>query len=127
MPSTKAIWTAALNWREVWASPRAKNSIRLLETGGFDDAEAVANRIERFERQLDVGDVQEIGVGRIDRLMPTLLALVAKEDEPDQTAGADVAHHRQHLPKVDLCVVSAREPGRAQADGSFVRDKSLGR
>lgn len=72
-------------WVTIWQSPESAEAIELLRSTGFADPERIGARLTAFERELDVGDVQEIGVERIGRLMPTLLSLVAREENPDET------------------------------------------
>ena len=58
---------------------------RLLEQSGFESAEEVAARLETFERVIDDSDIQDLGVARIDRLMPVVLSLAAREQSPTLT------------------------------------------
>lgn len=74
-----------LFWVTIWQDPAAPASVRLLEGAGFTDASATAARLVEFEKQLDRADIQEIGAGRLDRLMPILLSLVVREQRPDET------------------------------------------
>jgi glutamate-ammonia-ligase adenylyltransferase len=72
-------------WVSIWREPESEDSLRLLEGAGFEDAAGTARRIGEFEGHLEESDVQEIGSLRIDRLMPVLLSLASKEENPDAT------------------------------------------
>lgn len=72
-----------LFWVSIWQEPETRDSIELLTKSGFDDAEGTASLIASFSRSID--GVQEIGADRIERLMPVLLSLVAREAAPDRT------------------------------------------
>ncbi|MEX0943027.1 MAG: bifunctional [glutamate--ammonia ligase]-adenylyl-L-tyrosine phosphorylase/[glutamate--ammonia-ligase] adenylyltransferase [Pseudomonadales bacterium] len=74
-----------LYWVSIWRDPDSSNSIELLSSSGYEDAEGTAARLKAFESRLDDSDVQELGASRIDRLMPVLLMLTAKEQSPDKT------------------------------------------
>jgi glutamate-ammonia-ligase adenylyltransferase len=74
-----------LYWVSIWREPDAGSSIELLSSAGFEDAQGTAARLKAFESRLDDSDVQELGASRIDRLMPVLLMLTAKEQSPDTT------------------------------------------
>ncbi len=72
-------------WISVWQSPDSQHSISMLESSGFERPEQVAADLVSFARRLEQDDVHEIGLDRISRLMPSLLGLVAREQQPDLT------------------------------------------
>lgn len=79
----EALVEGNLYWVSIWRDPTSQESIEWLDQAGFADAEGTARRIAAFDSHLEDSDVQEIGAARIDRLMPVLLGLVAREANPD--------------------------------------------
>lgn len=72
-------------WQSVWQSPTSPESIDCLEKAGYADAGASAEQLVTFAGDLRDSDVQEIGVERVERLMPAVLSLVAGEQDPGET------------------------------------------
>jgi len=74
-----------LFWLSLWRDPSADDSIKLLETVGFTDALRAGKTLSNFLYKLHNRDLQELSLARVNRLMPVLLNLVAKESNPDIT------------------------------------------
>lgn len=74
-----------LFWVGIWRDPTSIDSVQLLGKSGFQDPDGTATLLKDFEVRLERSEVQEIGASRIDRLMPVLLSLAAKEANPDKT------------------------------------------
>lgn len=72
-------------WNLVWQDPGSTSSLEKIAGAGFQHPQAVADQLKAFEAELKKTDVHELGVQRIDRLLPVLLALVAEEADPDTT------------------------------------------
>lgn len=74
-----------LFWFSLWRDPSSDDSIALLETVGFKDAQRSGEQLGGFLHKLKNRDLQELSETRVNRLMPVLLSLVAKESKPDST------------------------------------------
>lgn len=74
-----------LYWVEIWRNPAAADAIQVLKASGFEPAEIVAGRLAEFDERMKRGGVQEIGMSRIDELMPVVLRLAAREEVPGRT------------------------------------------
>ena len=72
-----------LFWVSIWRDPDNAESQALLQTNGFDEPEQAARLLNMIRDDLD--GLQEIGVDRLNRLMPALLGLVGREEFPTLT------------------------------------------
>ena len=69
----QALWSAA---------PAPEEAVRLLETQGFDDAEALERRLRGLREGAVVRSLSTRGHQRLDRLMPLLLGACAQARRP---------------------------------------------
>jgi glutamate-ammonia-ligase adenylyltransferase len=74
-----------LFWFSLWRDPSSADSVTLLETVGFEDAQRCGKQLGSFLHKLQSRDLQALSETRVNRLMPVLLSLVAKESKPDIT------------------------------------------
>lgn len=72
-----------LFWLNVWAEPEAPRSIKYLRNSGFSEAQITAKRLSEFRIRVD--ELQDIARGRANKLMPVLLSLVARQQDPGLT------------------------------------------
>ena len=70
-------------WVSIWQDPKTAESLELLSRHNFGDVNAIADLLVEF--QLSIVGLQDIATGRIQRFMPVLLSLCAREEEPDET------------------------------------------
>ena len=74
-----------LFWFSLWRDPASDDSVRLLKTVGFENAQRTSENLSDFLHKLQRRDLQELSKSRVNRLMPVLLSLVAKESQPEIT------------------------------------------
>jgi len=74
-----------LFWLSLWRDPVSNDATNLLETVGFVDPLRTGKHLSEFLHKLHSRDMQELSLTRVNRLMPVLLSLVAKESNPDIT------------------------------------------
>ncbi len=74
-----------LFWFSLWRDPSSNDSIRLLATVGFEDAQRTSKHLSDFSDKLQKRELHELSKSRVNRLMPILLSLVAKESQPEIT------------------------------------------
>jgi glutamate-ammonia-ligase adenylyltransferase len=72
-----------LFWLSVWADPGSAKAVKYLESAGFSDAKSVTAQLSDFISRL--GELQEIGQERLNKLMPIILSLAAGQKDPDTT------------------------------------------
>ena len=72
-----------LHWPGVWRDPHGQKSV--LTITGFNDADAVAERLKQFTEAILHQGLQDLVIERINKLMPLLLSLVAKQSDADAT------------------------------------------
>jgi [glutamine synthetase] adenylyltransferase / [glutamine synthetase]-adenylyl-L-tyrosine phosphorylase len=70
-------------WPSIWRDPASDASLALLSNAGFSDAQATASRLQAFTMEILQQDLQEIAQERINKLMPVLLSVVARQNNPD--------------------------------------------
>ena len=74
-----------LFWFSLWRDPSSNDSVRLLATVGFEDAQRTSKHLSDFSHKLQKHDMHELSKSRVNRLMPILLSLVAKESQQEIT------------------------------------------
>ncbi len=67
-------------WIAVWEAPGSAASIEIL-AARCGEAEVIAGQLVAFSEGLRRKEIQEIGVDRVDRLLPLVLSLVVREDD----------------------------------------------
>lgn len=72
-----------LFWLSVWGEPESPQSIDYLNKSGFTAADNTAQRLSQFAVRVD--ELQEIARDRVNKLMPVLLSLAARQQDPDTT------------------------------------------
>jgi|ETNmetMinimDraft_12_1059888.scaffolds.fasta_scaffold05665_2 glutamate-ammonia-ligase adenylyltransferase len=72
-----------LLWVTIWAKPESSQAQELLSQAGFDSAETTGSLLMGLVTR--VNDLQQISQERVRKLMPALLALTAREQDPDST------------------------------------------
>jgi glutamate-ammonia-ligase adenylyltransferase len=82
---TEELIESNLSWVSIWRDPNSERARELLAQSGYVRAEEVAAELQLFSQRLTDRDLQEIGVTRLERLMPVLLGLAAREQDPDKT------------------------------------------
>jgi glutamate-ammonia-ligase adenylyltransferase len=74
-----------LSWASIWREPGLERTVELLAMSGYRQADAVSLELQQFSQRMNDRDLQEIGLARLDRLMPVLLGLAARQQDPDKT------------------------------------------
>ena len=77
--------TDHLFWAKIWREPEMKDGLDILTEYGFLRAHEVVRNLQDLSRRINVHDMQELGIERLDRLMPILMRLAAREKDPDRT------------------------------------------
>jgi glutamate-ammonia-ligase adenylyltransferase len=72
-----------LLWHHIWQEPDSEIAMEHISKSGFVDSSRVLDLIRGL--QTDTGDLQEIADNRLSTLMPVLLRLVGREEQPDVT------------------------------------------
>ncbi len=70
-----------LFWARVWQDPGSEEASEHLVASGFKNPEQTVKLLDLLRSELL--DLQEIGEGRLSKLMPVLLRLVSREEAPD--------------------------------------------
>ncbi len=70
------------DWRDLWSEP--ENGVELLESAGFADPQAALGHLLDLRAKRERDMAQNLGRARLDAVMPRLLALAAKADDPDR-------------------------------------------
>jgi glutamate-ammonia-ligase adenylyltransferase len=80
-----ALVEGELVWSNVWRNiGEDERSAETLTHYGFSDAIRAVRLLQHLRGLTEKDAVQEITVERVDRLMPPLLGIIAKESEPDE-------------------------------------------
>ena len=74
-----------LSWASIWREPNSGRAVELLAESGYLQADEVSLELQQFSQRMNDRDLQEIGLARLNRLMPVLLGLAAKQQNPDKT------------------------------------------
>ncbi|MCB1645156.1 MAG: bifunctional [glutamate--ammonia ligase]-adenylyl-L-tyrosine phosphorylase/[glutamate--ammonia-ligase] adenylyltransferase [Pseudomonadales bacterium] len=74
-----------LFWVSIWREPLSDDSLELLYESGFSDGRKLAEELQTFRTRLSDSEHQDLSIERVDRLMPVLLSLCAREKHPAQT------------------------------------------
>ncbi len=77
--------TDRLFWAKIWREPEMEDGLDILTEYGFLRANEVVKNLQDLSRRMKVHDMQEIGIERLDRLMPIVMSFAAREKDPDQT------------------------------------------
>jgi [glutamine synthetase] adenylyltransferase / [glutamine synthetase]-adenylyl-L-tyrosine phosphorylase len=72
-----------LIWVNIWLEPDSPQAGELLSKAGFTEPEAVGRQLA--ELLFRVSELQQIGQERVGKLMPALLGLTARQQDPDTT------------------------------------------
>ncbi len=72
-------------WNSVWREPASSQSLELFSRAGFQEAVEAAAQLVAFRMRVD--DLQEIARERVNKLLPVLLQLIARQANPDLTLG----------------------------------------
>ena len=81
----EALLESNLYWAKIWHDPASADAIQVLEESGFLPAESISSRLVDFNERITTSGIQQIGAERIDQLMPSVLGLVSREEEPGKT------------------------------------------
>jgi glutamate-ammonia-ligase adenylyltransferase len=74
-----------LSWASIWREPNSERTRDLLAQSGYLQADEVSLELQQFSQRMNDRDLQEIGLTRLNRLMPVLLGLAARQQNPDKT------------------------------------------
>jgi len=74
-----------LLWIKIWRDPDMEDALDILTEHGYRRANEVVRLLHDLSKRVNVHDIHEIGIERLDRLMPILMSLAAREKDPDQT------------------------------------------
>jgi glutamate-ammonia-ligase adenylyltransferase len=73
-----------LSWASIWREPSSERTLELLVQSGYLQADEVSAELQEFSQRMHDRDLQEIGLARLNRLMPVLLGLAARQQDPDK-------------------------------------------
>ena len=74
-----------LFWVSIWRAPATDDAKELLSEAGFREINKVVRLLQDFASRVADRELQDIGSERLERLLPVLLSLAAKEKNPDQS------------------------------------------
>jgi glutamate-ammonia-ligase adenylyltransferase len=80
---TESLVEGDLIWVNAWGDPSSPQALELLQRTSFEDASRVSQLLVDLSNK--VGELQEIGQERVNKLMPYLLKLINGQSSPDST------------------------------------------